>query len=241
MTPHIEANKNDIARTVIMPGDPLRAKYIAENFLENYRLVNTVRNIYAYTGFYKGTKLTVMASGMGMPSMGIYSYELFKFYDVENIIRVGSCGAYTSDLKLYDLILVENSYSDSSFALVQSGCTDHYIRASKKINDVITKASENLKLKLNKGTVYSSDVFYSLNPHFNIEKLYKNQNCLAVEMESFALFHNARVLEKNASCILTVSDNLITKEETTSEERQKSFTNMMTLALESVILLENKN
>ena len=134
MTPHIEAKKEEIAKTVIMPGDPLRAKYIAENYLENYKLVSKVRNIYAYTGYYKGIKITVMASGMGMPSIGIYSYELYKFYDVENIIRVGSAGAYTDSLKLYDIVLATSSYSESSFALTQNNCTEKILYSSNFLN-----------------------------------------------------------------------------------------------------------
>ncbi len=240
MTPHIEAKKTEIAKTVIMPGDPLRAKYIAENYLENYRLVSKVRNIYAYTGYYKGVRLTVMASGMGMGSMGIYSYELFKFYDVDNIIRVGSCGAYTSKLDLYDLILVENSYSTSSFAKDQSNYEDNNIKSSRVLNEVVKECASNLNLKLNVGTIYSTDVFYNDNPSFDIKKLNEDYNCLGVEMETYALFNNAKNLNKNATCILTVSDNLVTKLETTSNEREKSFTSMMELALESVVRLEKE-
>lgn len=134
MTPHNEAEKNQIAKTVIMPGDPLRAKYIAENFLEDYKLVNQVRNMYAYTGKYSGKEVTVMASGMGMPSIGIYSYELFKFYDVDKIIRVGSAGSYTKDLNLYDVVLVNGCYSESSYAKTQNGCEDNMMYASDNLN-----------------------------------------------------------------------------------------------------------
>ncbi len=233
MTPHIEAKKEEIAKTVLMPGDPLRAKFIAENYLKDYKLVNNVRGMLAYTGFYKGKEITVMASGMGMPSMGIYSYELFKFYDVDNIIRVGSCGAYTADLNLYDIILVNQAYSDSSFAKVQNGDDKTIKKSSEILNDKIMKTANNNNIDITSGTIYSSDVFYSeLN---KVNDLYKNYGCLGVEMESFALFHNAEVLNKNATCILTVSDNLITKEELSSEKRQKSFTKMMELALESIL------
>lgn len=233
MTPHIEAKKEDIAKTLLMPGDPLRAKKIAETYLENYRLVNTVRNIFAYTGTYKGKEVTVMASGMGMPSIGIYSYELFKFYDVESIIRIGSCGAYTDKLDLYDLILVNASYSTSSYALNQNGCIDKILYSSKQLNSKIEETANKLNLKLNIGTIYSSDVFYS--ETVDIHELYNKYNCLGVEMESFALFHNANVLGKNAACILTVSDNLITKKETTALERQNAFDKMMLLALETIL------
>ena len=133
-TPHNEANLNDIASTVIMPGDPLRAQYIAENFLTDYKLVNDVRNMYAYTGFYKGKQITIMASGMGMPSMGIYSYELFKFYNVQNIIRIGSCGGYSPDLKLFDIILSEQSFSESNFALNFNNENCHLVKSSQKLN-----------------------------------------------------------------------------------------------------------
>ena len=232
MTAHIEAKKGEIAKTVIMPGDPLRAKFIAETYLENYRLVNQVRGIYAFTGEYKGKEVTVMASGMGMPSMGIYSYELFKFYDVDNIIRVGSAGAYTEDLNLYDLVLVDSCYSESTYARTQNGCTDNVLHASDSLNSKIKDAAQKLNKKINVGMIHSSDVFYKDNNDFAY--LFDKYGCLAVEMESFALFHNAKVLGKNAACILTISDNLVTKEETTSQERQTAFTNMIEVALETI-------
>ena len=235
MTPHIEAKKEEIAKTVIMPGDPLRAKYIAENYLENYKLVSKVRNIYAYTGYYKGVRITVMASGMGMPSIGIYSYELYKFYDVENIIRVGSAGAYTDSLKLYDIVLATSSYSESSFALTQNNCTKKILYSSNFLNEKIKEASEKLQIKVNPCVIHSSDVFYKENDNFR--ELYENYKCMACEMESFALFHNANVLSKNAACLLTISDNFITGEKTTSTERQNSFTKMMEVALEAAINL----
>ena len=227
MTVHIKALKEEIAKTVIMPGDPLRAKFIAETYLKDYKLINNVRGMLGYTGFYNDKKVTIMASGMGNASMGIYSYELFKFYDVDNIIRVGSCGAYTSDLKLYDLILVEESYSTSSYAQVQNGCQDKVLKSSTKLNTII---KNNGVIKA--GRIYCSDVFYKEND--NYKELYEKENCLAVEMETFALFHNANVLNKHATAILTVSDNLVTKEETTSEERERSFTKMIELALSSI-------
>ena len=231
MTAHIEAKKEEIAKTVIMPGDPLRAKFIAETYLENYSLVNQVRGIFAYTGEYKGKKVTVMASGMGMPSMGIYSYELFKFYDVENIIRVGSAGAYTENLNLYDLVLVESCYSESTYAKTQNGDDSNILSGSVTLNNCIKDAASILGKKITPGVIHSSDVFYKENNNF--VELYEKYGCLAVEMESFALFHNAKALGKNAACILTISDNLVTKEETTSSERQTAFTNMMEVALET--------
>lgn len=235
MTPHNEAKKSDIAKTVIMPGDPMRAKVIADTYLENVRLVNKVRNIYAFTGTYKGKEITVMASGMGMPSIGIYSYELFTEYDVDNIIRVGSAGAYTSDLKLYDVILAEKSYSESTFAKTQNGDEHNILKGSSKLNEIIMKTADSINQHITVGTLHSTDVFYKENNNF--QKLYEQYQCLACEMESFALFHNANVCGKNAACLVTISDNLVTHEETTSEERQNSFNKMIELALESSLYL----
>lgn len=235
MTAHIDAKKEDIAKTVIMPGDPLRAKFIAETYLENYRLVNDVRNIYAYTGTYKGKEITVMASGMGMPSIGIYSYELYQYYDVDQIIRVGTAGSYTRDLQVYDLLLVENSYSDSSFARVQNNSMDTVIPASIDLNQVIQETAAKRNEKVVIGTVYSSDVFYKSEDDFR--KIAEEHQCMACEMESFALFHNARVLNKKAACLLTISNHFLTGEETTSEERETGFKKMMELALESSLQL----
>lgn len=235
MTPHNEAKKSDIASTVLMPGDPLRAKYIAETFLTGVRLVNTVRNMYAYTGKYKNKEITVMASGMGMPSMGIYSYELYKFYDVENIIRIGSAGAYTKNLNLYDIVLVKDCYSESSYALMQNGETRNILNSSEKLNNIILETAKKNNIELFSGRVHSSDVFYKNNDNF--KELNEKYNCLACEMESFALFHNANSLHKKAACLLTISDNLVTKEETTSGERQNSFNKMIELALDSVVKL----
>ncbi len=230
-TPHIEANKNEVAKVMLMPGDPLRAKYIADTFLENVSRFNTVRNMFGYTGYYKGRKISVMGSGMGMPSIGIYAYELFKFFDVETIIRIGSCGAYTKDLDLYDTILVESAYSESSFARVQNHCDSKTLKASEEVNDLLEQYAKNLNIKVVKGKIHSSDVFYREFPEEVLE-LAKKENLLGVEMESFALFHIANVLNKKASCLLTVSDSLVTHEATTPEERQTAFTNMMKIALE---------
>ncbi len=232
MTPHNEAKKEDIAKTVLMPGDPLRAKFIAETFLDDYKLVNSVRNIYAYTGSYKGKKVTVMASGMGMPSMGIYSYELFKFYDVDTIIRIGSAGAYTDELNLYDVVLVDGAYSESTFAKTQNGEERNILHGNKELNDHIKETAKRMNINLHFHNVHSSDIFYKENDNF--KELFEKYNCYAVEMESFALFHNANVLGKKAACLLTISDNLVTHEETTSEERQNSFKQMLELALESI-------
>lgn len=234
-TPHIESSKEDIAKTVLMPGDPLRAKYIADNYLENVKLVNKVRNMYAYTGTYKGKEITVFASGMGMPSIGIYSYELYKYYDVENIIRIGSVGAYKEDINLFDLILADNVYTESSFAKAQNNSDYNILNASQELNDNIKKTAERLNMNLLEGNVHSSDVFYHDNNKYMEEV--NNHNCLGCEMESFALFHNAHVLNKKAACILTVSDNIVTKKETTSEEREKGLNDMIILALESTLTI----
>ena len=235
MTPHNEAKINEIASTVLMPGDPLRAKYIAETFLENVKLVNKVRGMYAYTGTYKEKEITIMASGMGMPSIGIYSYELFKFYNVENIIRIGSAGSYVKELNIYDILLVDKAYSESSYAKTQNGETNNILESSKYLNDIIKNTAEELNQKITIGTVHSSDVFYKEND--NYVELVEKYNTKAVEMESFALFHNAKVLNKKATCLLTISDSFITKEETTSEERQTHFNEMIKLALESALKL----
>lgn len=232
MTPHNEAEKNQIAKTVIMPGDPLRAKYIAEHYLEDYKLVNQVRNMYAYTGKYNGKEVTVMASGMGMPSIGIYSYELFKFYDVDEIIRVGSAGAYTKDLNLYDVVLVNGCYSESSFAKTQNGCEDNMLYANNSLNFYIKQAADENNIPITIANVHSSDVFYKEND--NYKELYEKYGCMCVEMESFALFHNANVLHKKAACILTISDSLVTNEKASAEERQNSFNKMIELALKSL-------
>ncbi|MBR6690560.1 MAG: purine-nucleoside phosphorylase [Bacilli bacterium] len=233
MTPHIEAKIDEIAKTVLMPGDPLRAKHIAETYLTDCKLVNSVRNVLAYTGKYKGKEVTVMASGMGMPSIGIYSYELYKFYNVENIIRVGSAGAYSKDIDLYDVILTNDAYSMSSYAKVQ-GYDSEVIKASESLNNKIKDVALKTNKKITEGRIHSSDVFYG---NVDINDLYNNKKCLCVEMESFALFYNALKLNKNAACLLTISDNLETKEETTAKERQTSFNEMIELALDTAIEL----
>lgn len=233
MTPHNNAKIGEIAKNVLMPGDPLRAKFIAENFLTDVKEINRVRNMLAYTGKYKGKSITVMASGMGMPSIGIYSYELFKFYGVENIVRVGSAGAYTDSLNIYDIVLVKNAWSKSSFAKVQNGCTDTVLYPSEELNKKIIKTAEKLEIPIRLETIHSSDVFYSENEAESFSNIREKYGCVCVEMESFALFHNANILEKKAACILTISDSLVSNEKTTPEERQTAFTKMIKLALET--------
>lgn len=235
-TPHIQAKKGEIAKYVLMPGDPLRAKYVAENFLENPRLVNQVRNVYAYTGTYKGKEITVMASGMGMPSIGIYSYELYHFYDVENIIRIGSAGSYTEDLAVYDVVLADSAWSPSSFARVQSGCEDEIMYPSPQLNKKILEASGLTGVEVKQARIHSSDVFYSEEHMDDFRAIRQKHQCQCVEMESFALFHNARVSGRNAACLLTISDSFVTHEELSSLARQESFENMMKVALEACVL-----
>lgn len=233
-TPHIEAKQGQIAKTVLMPGDPLRAKFIAETFLEDVQQFNDVRNMFGYTGTYKGQRISVMGSGMGMPSIGIYCFELYTVYDVENIIRIGSAGAYTEKLDLYDVVLVDGSYSESSFAKVAYGYEEEIIKPSQKLNDRLEKIAQKLEIPVRKGIIHSSDVFYRANKD-EYKDIYRNHGALCVEMESFALFATARYLNKNAACLLTISDNLVTQEETSADERQNSFTRMMEIALNIVV------
>lgn len=239
MTPHIEAKKGEIAKTVLMPGDPLRAKLIADNYLENVKLVSSVRNIYAYTGTYKGKEITVMASGMGIPSMGIYSYELFKFYDVENIIRLGSCGGYTKDLKMFDLVLVDNTYTESNYALSLNNEDCHYISSSIFLNSKIEERANALSIPVVKSNTLCGEVFdrYMSDMNKMIDRLPKEYNIAGAEMEAFALFYNAKLLNKNASCLLTVVDSYYYDEKATVEQRQNSLNQMIRLGLESAILL----
>jgi len=231
-TPHIEANDASvIAKTVLMPGDPLRAKFIADTFLDNVIQFNQVRGMNGYTGTYKGRRISVMGSGMGQPSIGIYSYELFKFYDVEQIVRIGSAGAYRADLDLYQVVLVESAYSESTYALTQNGELQNVLYANPTLTDKMESIAKDLDISIHRGRTHSSDVFYREN-FMQYEYIRDEFGCDCVEMESYALFHNANVLGKKAGCLLTISDNLVTHEETTSEERQNAFTKMMEIALE---------
>ena len=230
-TPHNAAASDAFAKTVLMPGDPLRAKFIAETFLEDAKLVTSVRNVYGYTGKYKGKPISVMASGMGMGSIGIYSFELFQFYGVKNIIRIGSAGAYDPDLKLFDVVLADSAFSESSFARTMNGYDKDVIFPSEELNQHIENVAKALGKELHIGAIHSSDVFYHTSEDYM--KAVKEHHCLCVEMESFALFHNARVLGKHAACLLTISDSLVSHQETTAQEREKSFTGMMEIALEA--------
>lgn len=239
MSIHCNAEKGDIAKTVLMPGDPLRAKYIAENFLENARLVNTVRNMLAYTGTYKGKEITVFSSGMGMPSMGIYCYELYHFYEVENIIRIGSCGSYNNSLNLFDTILVDKSYTEGNFAYEWSEKELHIAQSSSNLNAIIEKTAQEISIPYMKGNTFCNDCFdgYLEDIPGFINRFPKDLNILACEMEAFALFYIANHLGKNASCLLTVVDSYFKNQSSTSEEREKSLNNMIVLALESGIKL----
>ena len=237
MTPHNEAKKEDIAETVIMPGDPLRAKYIAQKYLTDYKLVNEVRNIYAYTGYYKNKRVTIMASGMGMPSMGIYSYELYKFYDVKNIIRIGSCGAYLKEMKLFDIILSENVYSESNFALTLNNDECHLVEASKELNDKIIRTAEKNNIKIYKGTTACLDCFdvYATDISKFFERMPENIKPISAEMEAFALFYVAKMLGRQASCLMSVVDSKYIDEVATAEEREKGLDKMIELALDSIL------
>ena len=216
-TPHIAAEKGAFAKTVLMPGDPLRAQFIAKNYLEKAELVNNVRGIQGYTGEYKGKRVSVMASGMGMPSIGIYSYELFRFYDVDSIIRVGSAGAIDEKLKVRDIVLALGACTDSRFA------------EQFRLPGTFAKAAEKAGIRPHIGNILSSDLFYD-DSASTLEWI--KMGVLAVEMESAALYMNAARAGKEALTILTISDHLVTGEETTAEERERTFTKMMELALE---------
>ena len=233
-TPHNRAENGDFAKTVLMPGDPLRAKFIAETFLEDPRLVTDVRGMYGYTGTYQGRPVSVMGSGMGMPSIGIYSYELFTQYGVENIIRIGSAGSYTDKAKLFDVVLATGAYSESNYAVTQSGDTDDIQTPSAALNDALRASAKAAGIPLIEGNIHSSDVFYrqpSDGKPTYWEKLRDEKGCLAVEMEALRCSTTRRVLGKRAACLLTISDSFVSPEITTAEQRQTSFTAMMKVAL----------
>ncbi len=236
-TIHNEANKGDIAKTVIMPGDPLRAKYIVENFFDDYKLVNQVRGMYAYTGNYKGKELTVMAHGMGMPSVGIYSYELYKFYDVENIIRIGSCGGYSPELKLFDIVLSENVFSESNYALSFNNDNCHIVNSNSELNNIIEETALNNNINLIKGNTVCTDAvdFYMTDVNQFLKRVPDGFNPISSEMEAFALFYNAKFFDKKASCLMSVVDSKFIKDVATTEERQTGLNNMIKLALDAAI------
>ncbi|MCD7841532.1 MAG: purine-nucleoside phosphorylase [Lachnospiraceae bacterium] len=228
-TPHIAAEPGDFARTVLMPGDPLRAKHIAETFLEDAVLVNNVRGVNGYTGLYQGKRVSVMASGMGMPSIGIYSYELFHFYNVENIIRIGTAGALQPDLKIRDLVLGMGACTDSNYAAQFELPGTFAPIASYELLKNAAAAAEAMGVNYRVGNLVSADVFYNDRP--TTEK-WQKMGALAVEMEAAALYMNAARAGKNALAICTISDSMVTGEVTTSEERQTSFNDMVKVAME---------
>ena len=235
-TPHIGSKKEDIAETVLMPGDPLRAKYIAENFLEDAKLINEVRNMYGYTGTYKGKKVTVFASGMGIPSIGIYSYELYNFYDVKNIIRIGTSGSFNKDIKLLDVVLSSGAYCKSYFDELLDGIDIDFIQSSKELNRKIMNTAKKKNIELKYGKTITSDIFdLYTDDKTRFRNHFPNMDFLSIEMEAFGLFYIANKLGKEASCLMTVVDSLFDKRSLTSEEREKSLNEMIELALESII------
>ena len=234
-TPHISAQKGEFAKTVLMPGDPLRAKFIAETFFEKARLVNNVRGIGGYTGFYQGKEVSVMASGMGMPSMGIYSYELFHFYEVDHIIRIGTAGAIRADLKLRDVVAGMGACTNSSFAKQYQLPGDYAPIASYHMLQTAVDTAKQQGIDLIVGNLYSSDTFYDEREDSLLR--WQKMGVLAVEMEAAALYMNAALSGKQALAICTISDCPLTGENSTSEERQSSFTQMMEIALQTAVRL----
>ena len=243
-TPHISAKPGDFGKTVLMPGDPLRSKFIAENFLENPVLVNNVRGVQGYTGTYKGVKVSVMASGMGMPAIGIYSNELYNGYGVENIIRVGSAGSIQDHINLYDLVIAQGACTDSNFAAQFHLPGTFAPIASFELLTEAVKAAENQGATYHVGNVNSSDVFYGDHEGVpqGLDSVYglRKMGVMALEMEAAALYMNAARYGKRGLCICTISDHILTGEETTSQQRQESFTTMMKVALDVAAAMENK-
>lgn len=239
LTPHISAQVSSFAKTVLMPGDPKRAELIATKYMTDSKLITDVRGILGYTGFYKGKEISVMASGMGMPSMGIYSYELFKVFDVDNIIRIGSCGSYTEDLHLLDLILVDKTYTEGNYALTMDNKNIHIVEASNEINQKIEEVANKIGTKYKKGTTLCSEVFdaYMTDSSKLFERVPRDIKLIGSEMEAFALFYNAKLLGKKAACLLTVADDHFHGGVVTSEQREQSLNNMIHLALETAIEL----
>lgn len=229
-TPHNEARAGEIAKTVLMPGDPLRAKFIAETYLEDVVCFNKVRNMLGFTGTYKGKKVSVMGGGMGMPSIGIYSYELFNFYDVDNIIRIGSAGGIAEDVKLRDIVIGMGASTNSNFAAQYKLPGTFAPIADFSLLRKAVEAADKMNIKTVVGNILSSDTFYDDNKEANA--LWRKMNILAVEMEAAALYMNAARAGKKALCILTISDHVFTGESLSAEDRQLTFRDMMEIALE---------
>lgn len=235
MTAHITAAKEDIAKIVLMPGDPLRAKHIAEGMLDNPRLVNQTRNAFYYTGTYKGVPVTIGASGMGCPSIGIYSYELYTAYNVECIMRIGTAGGYSNDVKVYDVVNVDKAFSESTYAREAFGYTEDFMDHQGKAYDLINQAAKQSGIAVKDSNIHSSDVFYRSKK--GTPEIAAKNNCVCVEMEAYALFSNARYLNKMAATLLTISDIIPTGESMSADQRQSSLDSMSKLALESVVLI----
>jgi len=233
-TPHIESKKEEIAKTVLMPGDPLRAEHIAKNYLENYKIVNKVRGMTAYTGTYKGKEVTIFPSGMGIPSMGIYSYELFKFYDVEEIIRIGSAGANNPSLKLLDVVLTNNIYSSSNFAKDINNDDCHFVEPSHDLNEKIIKVAKEKNIDLHIGMTNCSEVFDAYITDLDIYLSSLPEEVLSTEMEAFALCYLAKMFDRKATCLMTVVDSKFTSEVVSSDDREKSLDTMIKLALDAI-------
>ena len=242
-TPHIAAKPGDFGKTVLMPGDPLRSKFIAENFLENPVLVNNVRGVHGYTGTYKGVKVSVMASGMGMPAIGIYSHELYNGYGVENIIRVGSAGSIQENIDLYDIVLGQGACTDSNFAAQFHIPGTFAPIADFRLLTAAVQACQEQGATYHVGNINSSDVFYGdhVGVPEGLDSVYglKKMGVMALEMEAAALYMNAARSGKRALCICTISDHVLKGVETTSEERQNAFTQMMKIALDVAVAMEN--
>ncbi|MCZ2082997.1 MAG: purine-nucleoside phosphorylase [Flavobacteriales bacterium] len=233
MSVHIAAKKGEIAKTVLQPGDPLRAKYIADNFLTDVKLVSKTRNVFYFTGLYKGKEVSVGASGMGIPSIGIYSYELFTEFDVDTIIRIGTCGAYSTDLKVFDLLNVEHAASESTYAKYAWEIEEDLLLHQGNAFGLINETSKELNLNIKPTNIHTSDIFYRKSQL--LPEIVTKYNCSAVEMEAFALFANAQYLGKNAATILTVSDVIPTGDEISADQRETALTPMIELALETAI------
>lgn len=233
MSLHIAARPGEVAPIVLMPGDPLRARFMAEQFLEQPQLVSQTRNIFYFTGTYKGRELTIGASGMGCPSIGIYSYELYKEYNVDCIIRIGTCGAYTTALELYDLINAERAYSESTYAKYAFGFPASHMYHEGPAYSVINDTADSLGVPVQRAPIHSSDIFYRAGK--GLPEIAERNECVAVEMEAFALFANARFLKKSAATLLTVSDIIPTHEQISPDQREKSLLPMMELALEAAL------
>jgi purine-nucleoside phosphorylase len=235
-TPHINARPGDFGQTLLMPGDPLRSKFIAENFLTDAKLVNNVRGIQGYTGLYKGTKVSVMASGMGMPSIGIYSYELFNFFDVQNILRIGSAGAIQPHIKLRDIVIGQGACTDSRWATQYNLAGDFAPICSYEMLTTCVETAKEQGLRFHVGNLLSSDRFYGDDSTANAG--WQKMGVMAIEMEAAALYMNAARCGKNALAICAVSDHVLTGENTTAEERQNTFSQMMELGLETARKLQ---